>query len=90
MGKVPSRLHENPNPMVTPGMPQKSYLYAITGGEGAGASSATAMASCRSAPPLDPVPLRLLKRWIEAGAPGPGEAAGDAGAGNGEDMDGGT
>jgi len=94
-GRVPSGCESNSNFMVTPGVPEKSYIYAVVGGKGAGTVCADLMPLGTLG--LDPVPLDVLKRWIESGAPGPGQAAGDAGAADGgsdmtdmSDMDGGV
>jgi hypothetical protein len=88
MGGAATDCDDNPNPMVTANDPEKSYFYTKVGGE--------AGPLCRSPMPfgsefgLPSAELDFVRRWIEAGAPGPGASVGDGGTSNDEEMDGGT
>jgi hypothetical protein len=77
---VPSGCSTNDAPYVTPGDVSKSYIVAKVGGGGA---------FCGPVMPESPTPLSteqldLLKAWIDAGAPAPGQSAGDAGVAGGD------
>lgn len=81
---VPQVCDLSGDPLVTPGDPGASFLYAKLE---AGIDVSKRDSLCGSTgymPPGLPVTeeqLDLVKRWIEAGAPAPGEAAGGADAG---------
>ncbi len=84
-GMAPTDCPTNDNPMITPNKPEESYFFAKVGGGGDEAGKSI----CGFLMPLGfdglpPASLDLVQRWIEAGAPGPGEAASDQG------LDGGT
>lgn len=77
---VPSNCDANPNPYVTPGDPSKSYILAVVLDPSAGESCTEPM-PWGSPTGLDADSRDLLRRWIEAGAPGPGESVGEGDAG---------
>ncbi|MFT3927243.1 MAG: hypothetical protein QM778_32160 [Myxococcales bacterium] len=79
-GGVPSGCSTNKDPMVTPNKPEDSYFYAQVGGTGG--SICSPVMPFGSVDGLEPASLDLVKRWIEAGAPAPGVAVGDAGVGD--------
>lgn len=87
MGMVPSGCANNENFMIVPRQPGESYFYAKVGGEGGRVCKSFMPLGSEGLPAAE---LDLVRRWIEAGAPAPGVAAGDAGADSNEGMDGGT
>ncbi len=79
MGKAPTDCDESDAFMVVPGQPTESYFYAKVGGEGEKICGELMPFGSESG--LFPQDLDLVRRWIEAGAPGPGVAVGTSDAG---------